>query len=148
LGFGVQAGAVALMPFANLAYVHLSTGSFAEQGGAAALTARSGSTGTTFSTLGLHASTRLDLGSVQATAKGTLGWRHAFGDTAPVSQMAFAGGSAFTVAGVPIARNAAVLDAGLDFAIGKHATLGVSYNGQFGSGVTHHGVRGNLQVKF
>jgi uncharacterized protein with beta-barrel porin domain len=33
----------------------------------------------------------------------TLGWRHAFGDTMPLSTQAFAGSDAFTVAGVPFA---------------------------------------------
>jgi outer membrane autotransporter protein len=149
VGYGVQAGAVKLEPFANLAYVNLSTGGFTEQGGAAALSSKSSSTGTAFSTLGLHASTNVDFGGgVQATAKGTLGWRHAFGNTTPTSQMALSGGNAFTVAGVPVAKNAAVLDAGLDFKVGKNTTLGVSYNGQFGSGVRDNGVRANLQMKF
>jgi outer membrane autotransporter protein len=148
LGYGVQAGAVRLEPFATLAYVNLSTGGFIEQGGTAALSGKSGSTSTAFSTLGVHASTQVDLGGVQATAKGTLGWRHAFGDTTPASRMAFAGGNAFMVGGVPIARNAAVLDAGLDFAIGKNTTLGVSYNGQFSPGARDNGVRATLNMKF
>lgn len=42
-------------------------------------------------------------------------WRHAFGDTTPLATHVFAGSDAFTVAGVPIARDAAVIEAGLDF---------------------------------
>jgi outer membrane autotransporter protein len=149
VGYGLQAGAVRVEPFANLAYVNLSSNGFTETGGAAALAGRSGSTGTTFSTLGVHASTELDVGTAKATAKATIGWRHAFGGATPASTLSFAGGSdAFTVAGTPIARNAAVVNAGLDFAIGRNTTLGVSYNGQFGSGVRDHGVRASLLVKF
>jgi uncharacterized protein with beta-barrel porin domain len=33
-------------------------------------------------------------------------------------------------------------------AIGANVTLGVSYDGQLGSGFTDHGVRGNISVKF
>ncbi len=38
------------------------------------------------------------------TARGSLGWRHAFGDTAPTTTLAFAGGSPFSIAGAPIAE--------------------------------------------
>jgi outer membrane autotransporter protein len=148
LGYGVQAGAVRLEPFVNLAYVHVSSASVNEKGGTAALQGKSGSAGTAFSTLGVHASTALDLGAARATARGTLGWRHAFGGATPDARLSFAGGDAFMVAGVPVAKNAPVFDAGLDFKIGKNTTLGVSYNGQFGSGVRDNGVRATLNVMF
>ncbi|MES2032160.1 MAG: autotransporter domain-containing protein [Pseudomonadota bacterium] len=62
-----------------------------------------------------------------------LGWRHAFGDVTPTSIMTFAGGSPFTVAGVPIAANAAVADLGFDINVTPNATLGVTYGGQCGN---------------
>ena len=40
----------------------------------------SGTTATTFTTLGLRTSGDFALGNLNATARGTLGWRHAFGD--------------------------------------------------------------------
>jgi outer membrane autotransporter protein len=149
LGYGVRAGAVTWEPFANLAYVNLHTGGFTERGGAAALTGRGRSMDTTFSTLGLRGSANFTLGGVTVAATGALGWRHAFGGATPASTLAFASGSSpFAIAGVPIAKDAAVLDVGLNFAIGPNATLGVSYNGQFGSGVTDNGVRANLRIGF
>ena len=78
-----------------------------------------------------------------------IGWRHAFGDTVPLSTMQFAsGGSPFTIAGVPIARDAAVIEAGLDYAISPSATLGIAYGGQFGSGVSDQSVKANFNLKF
>jgi fibronectin-binding autotransporter adhesin len=47
----------------------------------------------------------------------------------------FAGGEAFTVAGVPIAGDSALIEAGFDLNVTEAATMGVSYQGQFGSGV-------------
>jgi outer membrane autotransporter protein len=88
------------------------------------------------------------VGATYATARGTLGWRHAYGDVTPLSTFAFTGSGAFSVAGVPIARNAATIDAGLDFAIARNAAIGISYNGQFGNNASDNGVRGNLVVKF
>ena len=59
-----------------------------------------------------------------------------------------AGSSAFTVAGVPIAQNALVVDAGFDVKLTPSAVLGFSYGGQFGSGVTDQSVKANLAVNF
>ncbi|MGJ7525134.1 autotransporter domain-containing protein [Variovorax sp. GB1P17] len=148
LGWRMDAGTVALEPFANLAHVNLRTGGFTERASLAGLSGRSESGSTTFTTLGLRASTKLELGGTAATLRGMLGWRHAFGDVTPTAALAFMGGNAFTVTGVPVAKNAAVVEAGLDFAIKQDLTLGVSYNGQFGSGVKDHGLKANLLWKF
>lgn len=148
-GYKVQVGSGAFEPFANLAYVNLNTSGFTEQGGAAALSSASSSMDATFTTLGLRGSSTFDVNGASLTAKGMIGWRHAFGDTVPLSGMQFAsGGAPFTIAGVPIARDAAVVEAGLDYAISPSATLGIAYGGQFGSGVTDQSVRANLSVKF
>ncbi|MFC7395574.1 autotransporter outer membrane beta-barrel domain-containing protein, partial [Chelatococcus sp. GCM10030263] len=117
-------------------------------GGAAALTGGRKDTSTTFTTLGVRASTAFDLGSVTLTARGSLGWRHAFGDDTPLASLSFSGGSPFSIAGVPIAEDAAVLDLGLDFGIMENATLGLSYGGQFATDAIDQSVRGNLSVKF
>jgi outer membrane autotransporter protein len=85
---------------------------------------------------------------MQAMARGMLGWRHAFGDTTPLSTLAFTGSDAFTVAGVPIARDSALIEAGLDLNLTPNATLGVSYQGQFGGGASQNGFKANLAVKF
>ncbi|MDX8493023.1 autotransporter outer membrane beta-barrel domain-containing protein [Mesorhizobium sp. VK22B] len=148
LAYGTRAGNVGFEPFANLAYVNLHTDGFRETGGAAALFGSGGQTDATFSTLGLRASTTFDLGGVNVTSGGTLAWRHAFGDVVPLSTMALADGAPFTIDGVPIARNAAVIEAGLDFAIAPSATLGISYNSQFASGVSDQSVRGTFNWKF
>lgn len=148
LGYGIRAGNVGFEPFANLAYVNLHTDAFAEKGGAAALQSTASNTGVTFTTLGLHASSDLALGDTVATLRGMLGWRHAFVDTTPLSTFAFAGGAPFTIAGAPIARDAAVVEAGLDFNLTPAATLGVSYGGQFGSGLSDQSVRADFNWKF
>ncbi|WP_241660821.1 autotransporter domain-containing protein [Variovorax guangxiensis] len=148
LGWRIDAGRFALEPFANLAYADLKTDGFTEQGGITALRGRGESTDTTFTTLGLRASTRLGADATGATLRGLLGWRHAFGDVSQSATMAFAGGNGFAVAGVPIAKDAAVIEAGLDFAIKRDLTLGVSYAGQVGDGVKDHGVKASLLWKF
>ncbi|WP_258584586.1 autotransporter outer membrane beta-barrel domain-containing protein [Mesorhizobium sp. AR02] len=148
LAYKIDANKFAFEPFANLAYVSVHTDGFTETGGAAALTSAGSTTDATFTTLGLRGSTDFALGGIDATARGMLGWRHAFGDVTPTSTFAFAGGDAFTIAGVPIARDAAVVEAGLDLKMSANATLGLSYSGQFGGGTTDNGAKANLSVKF
>ncbi|WP_322415205.1 autotransporter outer membrane beta-barrel domain-containing protein [Mesorhizobium huakuii] len=105
------------------------------------------SSNATFTTLGLRGSTDFALGGVNATARGMLGWRHAFGDITPTSSFAFVGGDAFTIAGVPISGDAAVIEAGNRHEMSPNATLGLSYS-QFGGGAVDNGARANLSVKF
>lgn len=147
-GYRIDTSRVAFEPFANLAYVNFRSDSFSESGGAAALSASSETTDTTFTTLGLRASTDFTMGSMSATARGMLGWRHAFDDVTPQSRLAFIGSDAFTISGVPIDKDAFAVEAGLDLKITHSATLGLSYNGQFGSKALDNGFKADLSFKF
>ena len=148
LGYGLRMGWASFEPFANVGYVSLRTDGFSETGGAAALSSWGSVANATFTTLGMRASTDFTLGNVNAVAKASAGWRHAFGATTPAATFAFAGGGPFNVLGVPIAQDAAVIEAGFDFRLAPNATLGISYGGQFGSGTLDQSVRGNLSIKF
>lgn len=148
LGYRIDAPGVSIEPFANLAYVNFRADGFTETGGAAALTSGGQSSGTMFTTLGVRASTDFDLGTARATARGMIGWRHAYDDVVPTSAHAFAGGDAFTVAGAPIAVDTAIVEAGLDFAISPAATFGLSYTGEFGGGSHDSSARANFSVRF
>ena len=138
-GWAMQAGdALTLEPYAGLAWAGQRSFAFQESGGSAALSGASQTDNTTTTTLGLRARQALTLGTFQGTLTAGAGWRHAFGDVNPTSQLAFDAGNAFTVAGAPLARNAALLEAGLDAKIGVNTTVGLSYAGQFGSGNQDH----------
>lgn len=77
-----------------------------------------------------------------------IGWRHGFGDITPTVSQAFTGSNVFQIAGAPIARNSAVLEAGFDFAIASSASLGLSYQGQLGAGSQEHEVRADFGLRF
>lgn len=141
-------GIVSLAPFAGLAHVSFDRDGFRETGGAAALTGRSSGTDVTFSTLGVRAGYAFALGAFDARAHGLVGWRHAFGDTTPVSINAFAGGSVFAVDGVPIADHVALLEAGLDVRVGDDAELSLLYAGQLADSASDHGIKATLDVRF
>jgi outer membrane autotransporter protein len=133
----------ALEPFANIAYVHVNGG--VNELGAAAMTGSMG-LDTTYTTLGVRGATAL---TNTLTARGTLGWRHALGDITPVAALAFqSGGTAFSLAGSPIARDALVAEAGLDFDVAANVSLGVSWTGQFADTAYDNTVKGNLTWRF
>ncbi|MFW7268973.1 autotransporter domain-containing protein [Gluconacetobacter sp. Hr-1-5] len=150
LGYRFDVGAVALEPFANVAYVNLHTDGFHEHGGTAALVGRATDTGTTYSTFGLRMSSRLRAGAVTLVPNASFAYRHAFGELTPTTREYFAqsGGAAFDVAGVPLSENAAVLDAGLKAVMSDRMDVGVSYIGQYGERSIDSGIRGKFRLKF
>ncbi|MDF2809701.1 MAG: outer rane autotransporter barrel domain protein [Microvirga sp.] len=136
-------GTSTVEPFASLAYV-LVDGDVSEAGQFA--TSGSARMDTTYTTLGLRTSMALTEG---LTARGTLGWRHAFGDLTPEVSLAFnTGGPAFGLAGAPIAVNALVAELGVDYALTPGATLSVTYSGQYGSDAYENGAQASLTWRF
>lgn len=71
-----------------------------------------------------------------------LGWRHAYNDVTPTMPFAFASGSTpFPTTGVPIAKDALLVDAGMEvIRADQNVRLRLSYLGQFGSHVTDNAV--------
>lgn len=146
--YGIEAGPTRFEPFANLAYVSTATDGFTEAGGGAALTSAGDTVGATFATLGMRADATVTLGEVDVSWNGMLGWRHGFGDV-PEATLAFAaGGDAFTVAGVPIAADTLVLEAGIDLQLRDDARLGLEYGGHFGSSLSEHSAKASFGVRF
>lgn len=91
LGYRIDTAVGAVEPFVSAAYVNLRTGRIDERGSAAALRAQGQDTGVGYTTLGLRASGAFTLGRAAATARASVGWRHALGDTTPASAQRFAG---------------------------------------------------------
>ena len=148
IAYRFDLGPAAFEPFANLAYINLRSSAFAETGGVAALSARAQTTAVAFATLGLRAQIRFDLGSLPARLDTTLGWRRAAGDITPLSLQSFSGGSPFSIAGVPIARDALVVGAGLSLTVAPGAELALSYDGQLARRASDHIVNARLGLQF
>ena len=155
LAWRYDAGSLLVEPFANIAHVRLRLDGFEERsqeagtGEAAALSAPKQAMETTFASLGLRGSAGFDLGGLQATAFGSVAWRHTLGDTTPRAVLALPDTSgSFLVSGAPLADNLATIRAGLDFRASDRISFAISYNGDFGSATTSHGVSGNLRFRF
>ncbi len=150
VGHGMALGHVALEPFAGLAYVYLRDGSFLESGGVAALSASRTSENIGYSSLGLRAATAVPLANgTVLVPRGSVQWQYAFGDVTPTSVLAFQStGAAFSVAGLPIARNSALVEAGFDWRFGPWAKLGAFYQGELAPHAQAHALKGAFTWDF
>lgn len=136
--------------FADLAHVRIRSDGFAENGGPAALTVAQAETSATFTTLGLRAQAPVPFVNAWAvTARGSLGWQHAFNAAAPTTAMAFAASAApFAIAGVPLASDMLLVEAGLDAMVARNARVSLLYAGRLAADASAHAVKANLAVAF
>jgi outer membrane autotransporter protein len=149
-GYRFAFGKVAVEPFAGGAFVRLKTDAFNERGGAAVLAGAANNFEVGYSTLGIRAASMIPLGGdMVLVPRASVAWQHAFNDVTPLGVLAFQNaGVPFVIAGVPIARDSVLGEAGLDLAIGRNATVGVSYVGQVARSVHDHAAKGKFSWKF
>lgn len=149
VGYTVEAAGVALEPFAGLSYVNYDSDTAKEKGGVGRLKGDADQD-ITFSTVGLRAGKRITLANGgQFTPRAAIGWRHAFGDTKPDADLTFIdGGASFTTQGVPIARDSAVLEAGVDFQVSEAGKLGIGYSGQVSKESRDHAMTISFSMGF
>lgn len=137
LGYAVPVGQASVMePYVGATWLSQRVQGLNESGGAAALRGNSRTDDITALTLGLRGKTKVSLGRYQATLTAGGGWRRASGDINPSSTLSLVQGNsaAFSVAGAPIAKNAAVMNLGAEMSVGKSTAMGLSYSGEFGAG--------------
>jgi subtilase-type serine protease len=142
--------ALALEPFANLAYVHLDTEGFTEKGDAAALKSSGDRRDAVLSTLGVRALKTVTLsGQQQLDLSGSLGWQHNLSNTDSEQHLAFAsGGTPFVVESSPLVRDAALVGAHASLALSRDVRLNLDYTGQLASREKSHGVGLSLNWQF
>ena len=151
VGYGFAFGNVAVEPFAGGAWVRLDTDAAAERATTAGLNIAANSFEVGYSTLGIRAAGLIPIGDgMVLIPRATAAWQHAFDGVTPTAALAFqlAPAVPFVIAGVPIARDSLLAEAGLDLAIGRNATLGVSYIGQIASNVSDHAAKGRFIWRF
>jgi outer membrane autotransporter protein len=149
-GYALGTGPVGVEPFADVAWVEASSGAFAESGGAAALAGDGHSTGATYTDLGLRfATTPIGTPDCAVSPRVALAWQHAFGGIRPAQTETFIDTQeSFIALGVPLDRDAAVADVGLDVAIMPAAKLGLGYSGVLGGKIKDHTVHADFSWQF
>lgn len=150
LGYGMRYGNTAIEPFGGLAFVSVHADGFTETGGPAALGGSAATEDVGYSSLGARATTVYALPNGMVVIPNALiAWQHAFGNVVPATSLAFlAGGSPFTIAGVPIARDAALVQAGFNVSVSPRVTLGVAYQGELAGNAQDHSVKGTFTWRF
>jgi fibronectin-binding autotransporter adhesin len=134
-------------PFAGAAAIRIHQNGFAENGGAAALIGFARDFDLETTTLGVRG--ELAFATMPLTLKTMLGWRHAFGDVVPSTLLAFQGGAqGFSVAGVPIDRDAFVAEVGIDYAVTSSVRVGISSSTQIGNRASDYAFKGHIEVSF
>lgn len=73
-----------------------------------------------------------------------LTWQHAFGDVSPTAALAFQSGGAFSVAGVPVATDSALVEGGVDWRITAQIKLDVEYQGELAQHAQVHTAKGKF----
>jgi outer membrane autotransporter protein len=135
-------------PFAQVAYVKLATDSFRERDSLMALAVQGTRHAVTYTTLGTRAATHFVFQGDSFTAHASLGWRHVAGDLKTGTALSFADANAFAVQGLPIARDALAVNAGIDVTVNKRVKLGISYDAQIAAHAVDAGVRGQVSWRF
>jgi len=142
--------ALALEPFANLAYVHLDSERFHEKGDGAALQRGGDRRDATLGTLGLRALKTLALNDQQQLElSASLGWQHSLSPVESEERLAFvAGGPSFAVRSTPLQRDAALVGLKASLALNAATRVNLDYSGQLASREKNQGVGLSLDWQF
>lgn len=99
-------------------------------------------------TLGVRTSVPFAMGSMPVALTADLGWSHYFGDTEGLVNVQMgANGQFATIEGSEL-KDQANLGLGIVGQVAKHATVGVSYSGSWGSDINTHGIFANVRFNF
>lgn len=148
-GYHMDFGRSSLEPYIGALAMNIDTDRFTESGGVAALTGASRSYGFGATTLGIKGEMPL-FAALPLVLKGTLGWQHVVGDTTPKALLAFASapGTSFTIAGAPIARDSALVEANLDWKVNANTAVGLFYSAEIAGKTYDNAIKGKFEVDF
>lgn len=148
-GYRIKFNGLALEPFAGLTYVNTNRDGFAEHGNDAALSVKSTTVSTTYSTLGAHASYSNNISTTTALAlRASSSWRRAYGDLSTASNFTLDQTQPFRINGLAIARDTYVFSAGLQLQYQSNMAISFDYTGQLASRMRENAFKTLLAIKF
>ncbi|KFC74548.1 Outer membrane autotransporter barrel precursor [Bosea sp. LC85] len=148
-GYGVDLGWSKVEPLAGLRYTFLRQDGVSETGaGSIGLRTPSQSAQSLLGSLGLRLATSFDIGTSRLALEARGRWQHEFLDDVMVLNASFIGAPAasFPVRGARVARDSAVIGAGLSLQIGRRLTLFADYDASLNGDVTAHAATAGLRV--
>ncbi len=148
-GYGFATSFARFEPYAGVTYAYQQTYAFHDTGGSAVLSGDDSSLNSVSTTLRLRGEADLfKVGELGVSARGGLGWRHAYGDVDTDTRLHFSGGSDFTVDGLPILRDSAEVEVGLNVSFNGNAALELSYNGSLAEDARDHDVSATFHIRY
>lgn len=146
--YKIAVGNALVKPFVNVSRVDMETSGFKEKGDVAALAVKKDTVAVNMSTAGVRSSLPFKVKNTDASLYADVGWQHVFGDIEPDATMSIASTPNYTVSGVRLSRDAAVVGLGANVKLLKNVSLGVGYSGNFGSQNQSNGVDATLKMVF
>ncbi|BBC73464.1 autotransporter YapH [Altererythrobacter sp. B11] len=150
LSYAAKLGTTLLEPFAGVNHVHVKTDGFAETGGELGELQVAGQTrDVTYTSLGLRLSAVVPISDrAVVTPRASAAWLRGFGDRAAFGTSTLSAGSAFTIEGLPVARDSLRLEAGAQANILPGGSLGISYVGNLSDRWSDHGLKLGFSYSF
>ena len=146
-GFKIPVGNGAIEPFLGVNWSRFERGGFAESGGTLALDAAAEKADWTFGSIGFKSIVPLDPDSPFSVSM-SAEWQHALGDHDTAATLSFTEGEAFTIAGAPLAKDAALADLALNYRLADRIMAGLGYQGTIADYGMTNAVRASLSIGF
>jgi subtilase-type serine protease len=149
LDYRLAVGTTTVSPFAGLALVSSHTDAFTETGGdIAALGGDENTTQNAVTTIGARVAAPVNFGEMAGNIHGQIGWQHALQPVDAAVSMTTRSGDSFDSVGVPIAKDALNLEAGLDLSLSDNSKVSLNYSGQLASGGNSQALKVAFDMKF
>ncbi len=144
---GFNSDAFTVEPYAGLSYMKISADSFTEKVGTHEFKTQLDDQKVGTVNVGVRGAMPFSVAGLNMAVKGDVGYMQFFGDKESTAKMTLGDAGTANLKGEELSGMGAV-GLGVDAAIGKNTTIGISYTGALGSDITSHGVGATLRVKF
>lgn len=141
IAYPLTLGSVRVEPLFGLGYAHMRTPGWHESGSIAALSSERQNADTALSVLGVRGATQIELSKTSIGLNALLAWEHTLSGGQQSATMRLDASAPFTVQGVAQARDALRLEAGVEAAVAKAATISLAYTGILSDHARDHAAR-------
>lgn len=148
LSYDIETQLARITPFAGLAYSHLKLNDFTESATSSSLSGATSKTDMVSTTLGLRLGQTYALSdTVSLGTTVSAGWQHN-SNAQPSARLSVADSKSFKIDGLAPARDALILQAGLQLNLKQNISLGLSYQGQLAKRVNDHTIKADFIYRF